>query len=108
MGPTIDSQKLEHGRRVVYAGVASFFGLWLEDGHEKILALAVLPESKSCTCKWRFMFYTCSLGLGTCNPILAITQEPKCRTACWQGPYQSHTRFQKIRIYRQLVPGCLE
>ena len=30
---TASSKKLEHGRRLIYAGVPSFFGLGLEDGH---------------------------------------------------------------------------
>ena len=33
VGNTVDSQKLEHGCRMIYAGVPSFFGLGLEDGH---------------------------------------------------------------------------
>ena len=29
----VDSKKLEHGCKMIYAGFASFFGLALEDGH---------------------------------------------------------------------------
>ena len=32
-GPTVDSTKLEHRCRMVYAGFLSFFGLGLEGGH---------------------------------------------------------------------------
>ena len=35
--PTVDSNKLEYGFRVMYAGFPSFFGLRLEDNH--VLAL---------------------------------------------------------------------
>ena len=27
---TVDSEKLEHGRRIIYAGCPSFFGFWLD------------------------------------------------------------------------------
>ena len=30
---TVDSNKLEHACKVIYAGFPSFFGLGLEDGH---------------------------------------------------------------------------
>ena len=33
MGLTVDSKKLEHARRVIYAGFPSLLGLGLEDGH---------------------------------------------------------------------------
>ena len=30
---TVDSNKLEHGCRLIYAGIPSLFGLGLQDGH---------------------------------------------------------------------------
>ena len=34
LGTTVvDCNKLEHARRMIYAGLPSFFGLGLEDGH---------------------------------------------------------------------------
>ena len=48
---TVDSKKLEHGCRMIYAGVTSFFGLGLEDG--------CVPTF------WLFLYVICTCLLGS-------------------------------------------
>ena len=43
---TAQSQKLEHATRIIYAGIPSFFGLGLEDGHVPTLWLLLYKVVK--------------------------------------------------------------
>ena len=63
---TVDSKKLEHGRRMFYTGFASFFGLGLDDGHVPTFWLLLYVQGTWTHCLLWPDFATSARPLSAC------------------------------------------